>query len=84
MEGILELRNSQMVGKIKEYPTKKEFADAIEVTMGLKIDIIDIETAYMRYFPKGTEDSADDFGEGVGIYQVVEKYSRGAFKVWMV
>lgn len=83
MEGLLTLQpTEQVVGKKSEYSTREEFAKAIKDEYDEDFDAEYIGTAYMRYFPKGTEESEFEFGKGVGIYQCVDKLTRGAFEVW--
>ena len=85
MRGIMMLQPTrENVGKKSEYKTKEEFLKAVKEEVERDIDILDISTAYMRYFPRGTEDSEFEFGKGVGIYQCVDKLTKGAFEVWIV
>lgn len=74
----------EIVGKKSEYKTKNDFAEAVLEEQGREVDTCDIDTAYMRYFPKGTESSEYEFGKGEGVYMCVDKLIRGAFEVWIV
>lgn len=85
MIGLMTLQPTyEIVGKKSEYKTKEDFIEAIREEECKDIDLQDIGEGYMRYFPKGTEDSQDEFGKGVGVYQIVDKASKGAFEVWIV
>ena len=85
MEGLVTLQPTyEIVGKKSEYKTKQDFAGAVSKEECKDVSIEDVREGYMRYFPKGTEDSQDDFGKGVGVYQVVDKLLKGTFEVWIV
>ena len=85
MLGLLTLRpTDEIVGKKSEYKSKEEFVEAIKEEECKDVDIEDVREGHMRYFPKGTEDSEEDFGKGVGVYKMVDKVSKGAFKVWII
>ena len=83
MGGLLTLQPTfQIVGKKSEYKTREDFTKAIKDEYDEDFDAEYIGTTYMRYFPKGTEESEFEFGKGVGVYQCVDKLTRGAFEVW--
>lgn len=85
MIGLMTLQPTlETVGKKSEYKTKEDFAEVVKEEECKDVSIEDIREGYMHYFPKGTEDSEGEFGKGVGIYQIVDKSSRGAFEVWIV
>ena len=85
MEGLMTLQPTyEIVGKKAEYKTKQDFVEAVREEECKDVSIEDIREGYMRYFPKGTEDSQGEWGEGVGVYQVVDKLSKGTFEVWIV
>lgn len=85
MLGLMTLQPTyEIVGKKSEYKSKEDFIEAVREEECKNVSVEDVREGYMRYFPKGTEDSEDEFGKGVGVYQVVDKSSKGAFKVWIV
>lgn len=85
MDGLLSLRpTNEVVGKKSEYKAKEDFFNAVREEEGREIDIESIGEGYMRYFPKGTEDSQWEFGKGAGVYMSVDKPTKGAFAVWVV
>lgn len=85
MIGLLTLQPTyEIVGKKSEYKTKETFADAVNEEECKDISVEDVENGYMRYFPKGTEDSQSEFGKGEGVYMSVDKPAKGAFEVWIV
>lgn len=85
MQGLMTLQPTyEVVGKKLEYKSKEDFVEIVREEECKDISIEDIREGYMRYFPKGTEDSEYEFGKGVGVYQVVDKLTKGAFEVWMV
>lgn len=85
MDGLMTLRpTNEVVGKKSEYKTKEDFFNAVRKEEGRDIDIESIGDGYMRYFPKGTEDSQSEFGVGEGVYMSVDKLTKGAFEVWIV
>lgn len=74
----------EIVGKKSEYLTKEEFVESVREEECIDADIEDVREGYMRYFPKGTEDSEGEFGKGVGVYQTVDESSKGTFEIWIV
>ena len=85
MEGLLCLQPTyEIAGKKKEYKTKAEFVEAVNEEYGKDATADDVGDGYMRYYPKGTEDSEHEFGKGEGVYMCVDKLTRGAFEVWIV
>lgn len=92
MDGIMVFDPPEtLVGKKKEFKTKKLFLEACikEGHMGLiiskfgnQIDDEKIGESLVRYFPKGTEDSKMEYGKGVGIYKFVDQKAPGVFEVW--
>jgi hypothetical protein len=85
MQGLMTLiPTNQVVGKKSEYKTKEDFVTAIREEECRDIDIESVGEGYMRYYPKGTEDSQGEFGAGVGVYMSVDKPTKGAFEVWIV
>lgn len=85
MQGLMKLiPTQQIVGKKSEYATKEEFVVAVNEEECKDINIDDVGEGYMRYFPKGTEDSQSEFGKGEGVYMTVDKLTKGAFEVWVV
>lgn len=87
VSGTAVIKNNKVycaIAKKSEYKTKEDFAEAVKEEESKDVSIEDVGEGYMRYFPKGTEDSEDEFGKGVGVYQVVDKSSKGAFEVWIV
>lgn len=85
MQGLLMLQPTrEVVGKKSEYKTKEEFVQAVREEEGKDAEVEDVGEGYMRYFPKGTEDSQHEFGKGEGVYMCVDKLTKGAFEVWIV
>ena len=85
MIGLLTLQPTyEIVGKKSEYNTKEDFAEAVREEEYKDVFVEDVGDGYMRYFPKGTEDSQGEFGKGKGVYMSVDKLTRGAFEVWVV
>lgn len=85
MKGLMTVQPTyEVVGKKLEYKTKENFVEAVREEERKDVSIEDVREGYMRYFPKGTEDSEDEWGKGVGVYQAVDKASKGAFEVWIV
>lgn len=85
MEGLMTLQPTyEIVGKKSEYKTKEDFVEAIREEECKDVSVEDVGEGYMRYFPKGTEDSEFEFGKGVGVYMSVPKLTKGAFEVWVV
>lgn len=85
MTGLMMLQPTrQIVGKKSEYPTVELFALAVLEEECREIDLSNVCDCFMRYYPKGTEDSEFEFGKGEGVYQVVDKKSRGSFEVWLI
>lgn len=86
MNGVLRFTDNSLVGKQSEYPTKEEFlqecSHEFEIELS-EMDINDVEDGYVRYYPRGTEDSVGEFGEGEPVYQFVDKKNRGVFDVWV-
>lgn len=70
------------VGKKKEYPTKDDFINGIKKECWCYVNLEDVYDGFIRYYPKGTRDSAYDFGEGVGVYQFVDEKGVGVAEVW--
>ena len=85
MEGTMRLQPThEIIGKKSEYKTKEDFIKAVSEDECENVIIEDIKDGYMRYFPKGTEDSQREFGKGEGVYMTVDKLTKGAFEVWVV
>ena len=85
MQGLMRLQpTNEVVGKKKEYKSKEEFIEAVREEEGKEAEIEDVGTTYMRYYPKGTENSEMEFGKGEGVYMCVDKLTMGAFEVWIV
>ena len=74
----------RLLGKKSEYKTKEEFVESVREEECKDVDIADVGEGFMRYFPKGTEDSEFEFGKGEGVYMSVDKLTKGAFEVWVV
>ncbi|MDA3731647.1 hypothetical protein PBV87_09180 [Niameybacter massiliensis] len=89
MKGIMEFigAGTQLVGKIKEFPNKAEFAEACVIEHGDRLPEVinqdDIYQASVRYYPYGTEDTRLEHGND-GVYLFVDKEAPGTFKVWMI
>lgn len=84
MTGIMMLEPSrEFVGKQSEYETKDEFIKAVHEEECVDLFAAGVKEGYMRYCPKGTEGSQDEFGIGVGVYSMVTKPAKGTFKVWI-
>jgi len=84
MKGLMILRpTNEIVGKKSEYKTKEEFIESVQEEEGKDVDIADVGEGFMRYFPKGTEDSVGEFGKGEGVYMCVDTLTKGAFEVWV-
>ena len=82
-----------VVGKQSEYINKTDFLIAVMNEDGGYNYILskkyiappsenEVYEALVRYYPKGTEDSQMEFGEGVGVYMFTDRETRGSFKVW--
>jgi hypothetical protein len=85
MEGLLTLQpTNEIVGKKSEYKTKEVFIESVRDEECKDVSLEDVGDGYMRYFPKGTEDSQCEFGKGEGVYMSVDKPTKGAFEVWIV
>jgi hypothetical protein len=85
LDGLLILQPTrEIVGKKSEYKTKEEFIECVREEECRDVDIESVDTAFMRYYPRGTEHSEGEFGKGEGIYQCVDTLSKGAFEVWIV
>lgn len=85
MQGLITLEpTDEVVGKKSEYKSKEDFVEAVREEEQKDVTIEDVGVGYMRYFPRGTEDSENDFGKGVGVYMTVDKLTKGAFEVWKV
>jgi len=85
MIGLMTLQPTcEIVGKKSEYKTKEDFVEAVKEEECKDASIEDVGEGYMRYYPKGTEDSQGEFGKGKGVYISVDKLTNGAFKVWVV
>lgn len=93
MQGIMEFTFDNVVGKKNEFKTKAEFLSAclnkdngynstFKRKYGCIPHVDDVKEALVRYYPKGTEDSEMEFGKGEGVYQFVDKQSKGTFEVW--
>lgn len=92
MKGIMVFYPpATLVGKKKEFKTKKLFLEAcikeghitlIITKCGNQMDDEKIGEALVRYFPKGTEDSQMEHGPGEGVYQFVDRKGPGVFEVW--
>ena len=83
MEGLLRLNTNEIVGKKSKYKTKEEFVKAIKEE-GREVDMSRVGETFMRYYPKGTEDSRHEFGKGEGVYMCTDIKGRGTFEVWIV
>lgn len=84
MYGLMMLQPTRdIVGKKTEYKTKEEFVESVQEEEGKDVTVEDVGEGYMRYFPKGTEDSQHEFGKGEAVYMLVDKPSNGAFAVWI-
>lgn len=85
MNGLMTFQpTNQIVGKKSEYKTKADFAEAVWIEYDRQVDIAPIDTCYVRYFPRGTEDSEMEFGKGNGVYMCVDKLGKGAFECWII
>ena len=85
MNGLLTLQPTyETVGKKSEYKTKEEFVESVNEEECKEVSIEDVSDGYMRYYPRGTEDSQGEFGKGEGVYMSVDKPTNGAFEVWVV
>jgi len=94
MEGLLMFQpTSVVVGKKSEYKSKPKFLlaaldenDGYNFVFKKKYGRVpsedDVYSALVRYFPKGTENSEIEFGKGEGVYQFVDKATKGVFEVW--
>jgi len=93
MDGLMLFTLDVIVGKKKEFATRTKFLLAcIDDETGYNHVLApkygyvpheeQIYDGCVRYFPKGTEDSQMEFGEGEGVYQFVDKLTKGAFEVW--
>jgi hypothetical protein len=92
MKGIMVFSPPEtLVGKKKEFKTRKTFLEAclaeghmqlIISKCGNQIGDEKIGESLVRYFPKGTEDSRMEYGPGEGIYQFVDRKGTGVFEVW--
>lgn len=84
MEGILIFEPDRwFVGKKKQYPTKEDFVKGVKEEFEEDIEISNVSDGYVRYYPKGTQDSEFDFGKGVGVYQFIDKAGKGNIQVWV-
>ena len=72
------------VGKKKQYNTKEDFAKGVKEEFEKDIEISNVFDGYVRYYPKGTQDSEFEFGKGEGVYQFIDKPGKGNFQVWAV
>jgi hypothetical protein len=85
MKGLMVLQPThEIVGKKSEYKTTEDFANAVKEEYGKDVDATNVSECYMRYYPKGTEDSKSEFGVGEGVYMTTNIPSKGAFKVWLI
>lgn len=85
MDGLMNFQpTNELVGKKSEFKTKEDFASAVTDEYARETDIEDIGNCYVRYFPRGTEDSEMEFGKGNGVYMCVDKLGKGAFECWIV
>jgi hypothetical protein len=85
MKGLMKLvPTNEIVGKKSEYKTTEDFARAVREEYGRDAKASNVSECYMRYYPKGTENSSIEFGVGEGVYMTVNTPSKGAFKVWMI
>lgn len=85
MNGIMIFEPPKsFVGKKKEYLTKQDFIEGIKEEFGKEVKLNNVNDGYVRYYPKGTEDSEFNFGRGVGIYQFVGVKGKGVSEVWVV
>ena len=93
MIGLILFTTNIVVGKKSQYKSKAQFLlaamdddDGYNYVFRKKYGGVpsedDVYLAYVRYFPKGTEDSQMEFGVSVGVYQFVDKLTSGAFEVW--
>lgn len=96
MRGLMVFRPPDtVVGKQSEYKSRNSFLlaavdedegylDTLKKKYGRGLSEEDVYEALVRYYPKGTESSAMEFGQGEGVYMFVDKDGAGAFKVWCV
>lgn len=83
MQGLVTLiPTNEIVGKKSEY-TKEEFVKTIKEEEDKDVAIDSVREGYMRYYPKGTEDSWHEFGRREGVYLTIDKLTKGAFEVWI-
>lgn len=87
MEFSISGQTSQIACKVSDFSGWDSFALACvhEYSCLFKkaIQESDVYISYVRYYPRGTEDSRSEFGNE-GVYQFVDKKSRGAFEVYTV
>lgn len=90
MQGIMMFTGGeklQLVGKVKEFPSKEEFKkECIREYAGIISTVIkdeEVSEGVVRYYPHGTEDSNHEFGND-GVYLFTDKLTPGAFKVWVI
>lgn len=91
--GIREFTEGFIVAKQSEY-TKLEFLEEInsdefehldtEEYEGERFIEKDILVDYMRYYPKGTEGSEDDFGKGEPVWEMGKNPGKGSIEIWAV
>jgi len=84
MKGLMTLQPTcEVVGKKSEYKTKEDFVEAVREEERKDVLVEEVGEGYMRYYPKGTEDSQYEFGKGEGVYMSVDKPAKGTFEVWV-
>jgi len=91
--GIREFTEGFIVAKQSEY-TKQEFLAEINGEEFEHLDTTEYEgdrfleeniyEDYMRYYPKGTECSSHDFGEGQPVWEMGKNPGKGAVAIWTV
>lgn len=85
MDGLMQLSpTNEIVGKKSEYKSSEDFVRAVKEEYGRDAKAANVSECYMRYYPKGTEDSRMEFGAGEGVYLTTNTPTKGAFKVWIV
>ena len=93
MNGICEFTGgtNSLVCKKSDY-TKEEFIKAIKEEFDYifqtkedfeSIDVKNVIEGLCRFYPKGTEDSGHDWGEGQPVYQITDNQTRGTFEIWI-
>jgi len=86
MRGLIKFTDGSCVGKKKEYITKDKFIETIKHELLLEDEVSIhniIETGYVRFYPRGTEESSGEFGGGEPVYQFVDEKGRGVIEVFV-